>query len=379
MVRSEPVWGRFRMSDRAFCFQVGEHIRPWSRLFLVHPETCSARIEHDQLSVMFGRWSLTTPLTNIADVTVTGPYTWWKVAGPAHLSLKDRGVTFATTDERGVCVSFVEPVAAIEPSGVITHPSLTLTVADVDGFVDALNEARSSQSDTSSAAPQSAPVEGLQRAGLLSSVSSLVSWLRRSDHEVVHQRRLVDRIDVPELWRSESDDEQSIDEGVGPAFHRQYRVRIGDTDVSATDAISRLRQDLERAVDGRLAPVTKLDGEIGELSTGDRYLLGLAGPWSAPVTVTASDDTSFRFGTLHGHLEAGVIEFRVEPDEGGLSFVIESWARSGDQAMWLLYDVLGIARVLQAELWVRMCEQFVHVAGGRQIGPVQIITERTRS
>lgn len=129
------------MSDRVFRFEVGERIRPWSRLFFVDPETCSARIEQDQLTVLFGRWSLTTPLTNIADVVITGPYTWWKVAGPARFSLKDRGVTFATTDERGVCISFVEPVAAIEPSGVLRHPSLTVTVADVDGFVDALNEA----------------------------------------------------------------------------------------------------------------------------------------------------------------------------------------------------------------------------------------------
>jgi len=95
------------------------------------------------------------------------------------------------------------------------------------------------------------------------------------------------------------------------------------------------RQDMERAVDGRLAPVTKLDGEMGELRTGDRYLLALAGPWNAPVRVIASDDTSFRFGTLGGHL--------------------------------------------QAELWVRMCERFIHVVDGRQIGPAQITTERTRS
>jgi len=367
------------VSNRAFRFDVGEHLRPWSRLFFVHPEACSARIERDQLTVLFGRWSLTTPVSNIADVTVTGPYTWWKVAGPAHLSMADRGVTFATTDERGVCISFVEPVAAIEPSGVITHPSLTVTVADVDGFVGALNESRANRSGTSPAASSKVPVEGLRRAGLVSSAASLVSWFRRSDQEVVHRQRLVDRIDVPPRWSSESDDEQPFDDGVGPAFHREYRVRIGDSDVSATDAISRIRVDLERAIDGGLAPVTKLDGEIGEMRTGDRYLLALAGPWSAPVTVIARDDTSFRFGALRGHVEAGVIEFSAEQGDGELTFIIESWARSGDQAMWLLYDVLGIARILQAELWVRMCEQFVEVVGGRQIGPVQITTERTRS
>ena len=129
------------MSARVFRFEVSERLRPWSRLFFVDPDTCTATIEQEQLTVSFGRWSLTTPISNIADVAITGPYTWWKVAGPARLSLKDRGVTFATTDERGVCISFVEPVAAIEPTGVLTHPSLTLTVADVDGFVEALHGA----------------------------------------------------------------------------------------------------------------------------------------------------------------------------------------------------------------------------------------------
>ena len=369
------------MSDRAFRFEVGENLRPWSRLFFVHPETCSARIEDDRLTVLFGRWSLTTPLTNIADVAITGPYTWWKVAGPAHLSLKDRGVTFATTDERGVCISFVEPVAALEPSGVLTHPNVTVTVADVDGFVKALNTARATPTRPKRPPPTTskAPADGARRAGLVSSAASLVSWLRRSDREVQHQRRLVDRIDLPAWRTSESDDAQPFDDGVGPAFHRQYCVRIGDTEVSAAEAIGRLREDLERAVDGRLAPVTKLDGQLGKLCTGDRYLLALAGPWNAPVRVIASDDTSFRFGTLRGHLEAGVIEFRAEQLDGELSFTIESWARSGDQAMRLLYDVFGVIRVLQAELWVRMCEQFVHVSGGRQMGPVQITTERTRS
>lgn len=367
------------MSDRAFRFEVDDAIRPWSRLFLVHPEACSVRIEGDRLTVLFGRWSLTTPLANIADVAITGPYTWWKVAGPPHLSLQDRGITFATTDKRGVCISFIEPVSAFEPSGVLRHPNVTVTVADVDEFVDALNTARSSLPEPSSASTTTGTVDGPRRGGLASSAASLVSWLRRSDQDVEHLRRVVDRVDPPARRDSESDDEQPFDDGVGPAFHREYRVRIADTDVSATDAIGRLRQDLERAVDGRLAPVTKLDGEIGELRTGDRYLLALAGPWSAPVRVIASDDTSFRFGTLRGHLEAGVIEFRAEQTDEGLTFTVESWARNGDQAIRLLYDVLGIARILQAELWVRMCERFVHVVGGRQIGPVQISTERTRS
>ena len=85
-----PNGDRSEVSSHAFRFDIGERLGPWSRLSFVHPGACSARIEHGQLSVLFGRWSLTTPVSNIADVTVTGPYTWRKAAGPAHLSVADR-------------------------------------------------------------------------------------------------------------------------------------------------------------------------------------------------------------------------------------------------------------------------------------------------
>ena len=65
-------------------------------------------------------------------------YSFLKTAGPAHLSFGDRGITFATNGDRGVCVAFREPVPGIEPTGRLRHPGATLTLADVDGFAAAL-------------------------------------------------------------------------------------------------------------------------------------------------------------------------------------------------------------------------------------------------
>ena len=56
----------------------------------------------------------------------------------AHLSLTDRGVTFATNSRQGLCVSFVELVHAIEPTGVLRHPAATVTVADPEALAAAL-------------------------------------------------------------------------------------------------------------------------------------------------------------------------------------------------------------------------------------------------
>ena len=102
--------------------------------FGVTPRTAWAEVD-DHLTVRFGPWRLRTPLRNVEDTAVTGDYAFLKTAGPAHLSFADRGVTFATNGDRGLCIRFHEPVAALWP---LHHPSATLTVADVDGLREAL-------------------------------------------------------------------------------------------------------------------------------------------------------------------------------------------------------------------------------------------------
>lgn len=58
-------------------------------------------------------------------------------ASPAHLSLTDYGVTFATNPNRGLYVSFLEPVRAIEPAGLLRHPAATVTVAEPEALAAA--------------------------------------------------------------------------------------------------------------------------------------------------------------------------------------------------------------------------------------------------
>ena len=106
--------------------------------FGVRPSTCDVRVGAGRLIARFGPWQVQTALDNIADVSITGPYTFVKTAGPAHLSLADRGLTFATNGDRGVCLAMVEPIRGIDPFGLLPHPNLTLTVADCDGLLDSV-------------------------------------------------------------------------------------------------------------------------------------------------------------------------------------------------------------------------------------------------
>jgi hypothetical protein len=103
----------------------------------VSPARAFVAVEGDEFMVRFGPWVLRTPLSNVIDATVTGPYSPLKVFG-ARMSLVDLGVSFGTNARRGVCVRFRTPVPALAPGGLLTHPGATLTISDSEGLMKAL-------------------------------------------------------------------------------------------------------------------------------------------------------------------------------------------------------------------------------------------------
>ncbi|MFG2084748.1 MULTISPECIES: hypothetical protein [unclassified Spirillospora] len=109
------------------------------RMLGIRPETCYLLITTSRLDVRFGRWSVRTALDNVAGAEVTGPFSAWKVLG-VHLSAADRGLTFGTGTEQGVCIRFHRPVPGAEPTGLLRHPGLTLTLADSPAAARRLQE-----------------------------------------------------------------------------------------------------------------------------------------------------------------------------------------------------------------------------------------------
>ncbi|MDQ1438420.1 MAG: hypothetical protein QOK43_2049 [Acidimicrobiaceae bacterium] len=124
-----------------FGFDFERRLTPFAFALGITPFTSGVEVGDGELRVRFGPWTVRTPLANVEGAQVTGPYSPWKVAGPPHLSLADRGVTFATSTRQGVCIRFKEPVSALAPKALFRHPALTVTVDDAAGLVDAL-EAR---------------------------------------------------------------------------------------------------------------------------------------------------------------------------------------------------------------------------------------------
>ena len=122
------------MTDQTFPFRFDPRYRLLALPFGVTPATAWVRVGGDMFEARFGPWRVRTPIGNVAGAEVTGPYGLLRTAGGARLSFADRGLTFATNGDRGVCVRFHEPVHGMAPVGPLRHPALTVTVADVEGL-----------------------------------------------------------------------------------------------------------------------------------------------------------------------------------------------------------------------------------------------------
>ncbi len=116
-------------------FRIDPRYRIPALLVGVRDDRAWVQLDELGLEVRFGRWRVSTPLENVIGAGVSGPYSFLKTVGPAHLSLADRGLTFATNGELGVCFTFDHPVRGIEPTGRIRHRGLTVTVADPEILV----------------------------------------------------------------------------------------------------------------------------------------------------------------------------------------------------------------------------------------------------
>ena len=138
-----------RLPKVVFPFEVRYPFAHIGRLFGVQPERARLELEGERLTAVFGPWRVETSIDNIESAEATGPYGLLKVVGPAHLSLSDGGLTFATNTESGLCLKFREPVRGLLPMSLVRHGSLTVTVAHPDEVRATLNRAVRSWHETS--------------------------------------------------------------------------------------------------------------------------------------------------------------------------------------------------------------------------------------
>jgi hypothetical protein len=182
----------------------------------------------------------------------------------------------------------------------------------------------------------------------------------------------------PPLPAELSDEElQGPESGVGPLFHRRYRGRVRDSQLSADALMAQLHEDPDRAAPTTMASFQKVLGDEGRMAVNDEYVVRMPGPWDGPVRVAEVTPRSFRLVTLETHLEAGTIEFRADEEEDGrLRFEIESWARSGDRLSNFLYHHLRMAKEIQLHMWSSYIERVARRCDGRLDRGLEIHTRR---
>jgi hypothetical protein len=120
------------MTVERFDFSFAPAYRATARVFAVRPATARVEVDSDRFKARFGPWRVSTPITNVVDAAITGPYAFLKTAGPARLAITDRGLTFASNGDRGVLITFERPVRGIDPFGLMRHRELTVTVREPD-------------------------------------------------------------------------------------------------------------------------------------------------------------------------------------------------------------------------------------------------------
>jgi hypothetical protein len=184
----------------------------------------------------------------------------------------------------------------------------------------------------------------------------------------------------PDLPPNVSHDEiQRADDGSGALFHRRYRTRIRDTDMTPEKLVELVTDKPDRVAPTEFASFQKVSGGDGTMTIGDEFVVRMPGPWDGPVRVVDKTPVSFRLATLETHLEAGQIEFRAFREDALLVFEIESWARSGDKLADILYDRLRMAKETQLHMWTSTLEGVVRRSGGRMTGGIDIHTRRVEA
>jgi hypothetical protein len=118
-----------------FPIRLGPRSRPLLRLLFGAREANSyVELVDGRLNARFGRFSLSTPLANVAGWRIEGPWLWLTAIG-VRTSIRHRDVTLGGNHRGGVRMDFREPVAF----WFYHVTALYATVEDMDGLGAALS------------------------------------------------------------------------------------------------------------------------------------------------------------------------------------------------------------------------------------------------
>ena len=124
------------MTSRHFAYAIDKRYWPLLLPFGLRASRDGVTLtDGGSLLATFGFVNVETPLDNVTQAHITRHYRWWTAFG-IRASMADDGLSFGTNNRAGVCIHFAAKVASpLRRSG---HSALTVTVADLDGLISAL-------------------------------------------------------------------------------------------------------------------------------------------------------------------------------------------------------------------------------------------------
>jgi hypothetical protein len=96
------------------------------------PRTSHVDVGNGEVLVRFGLWALRTPIDNVVETEMAGPFRRRRVIGVRIAA--DRRLIFGSNAHRGLCLGFAEAVPAVVPGRRLRFRSAVLTVADPHGL-----------------------------------------------------------------------------------------------------------------------------------------------------------------------------------------------------------------------------------------------------
>jgi Domain of unknown function (DUF1990) len=210
-------------------------------------------------------------------------------------------------------------------------------------------------------------------------VGCIVAWVQRSRRRVPYgeqprRREHASSAQVTEV-RAHGD-VQPASSGEGPLTWRRYHIPLPAMASSAERVLQFIQLHIRELSPSLLAEFEKTTGSDRHFAVGDEYDITILGPWNGRVRVADLQDSSFTLETLDGHPEAGRITFRVRDTADGRLAEIESLARSRDGLVNVAYNVLGVGKAVQAQVWITFLQRLSGLMGGDASIDVIVETEQ---
>src|SRR5258706_15434557 len=128
MAHGEALTAPWTVPPIRFPIRLGRRSRPYLRLWTVRPDPAFAELD-DDVDVHFGRFTIRTPVANLASWRIEGPFLWITAIGIPR-SIRHGDVSFAGSPHGGVRIDFREPGSW----GRMKVPAIYVGAAELDGL-----------------------------------------------------------------------------------------------------------------------------------------------------------------------------------------------------------------------------------------------------